>query len=331
MPQGTVNTKALGREAILTRYILNRLVAMFITLFIIITIAFMVVRLMPGSVYDNPEYSIEIIQALEAKAHLDKPMVVQYYYYLKGILFERDWGVSVKIAPCVPVFDVIKERIPVTMVLNLVSLAVSLPIGIMAGTVAALNKSKLPDHITSFMVVIFISVPSFVFATVMQYTLSFKLGWFPIVYGVSSAGVGKYHSIILPILALSFGPIATVTRYLRGELIETLGSEYMLLARTKGLTKYQATVRHAFRNSCVPLANIIIPMFTGILGGSLVVERIFAIPGIGGIMIESVNTSDHFLTVAVLLFYSIISLVTILLVDVSYGIIDPRIRLGGNE
>ena len=189
----------------------------------------------------------------------------------------------------------------------------------------------MPDHIISFLVVIFISVPSFVFATLMQYFLAFKAGWFPIVYSATAAGTAKYRSMMLPMLALSFGPIATVTRYLRGELIENLSSEYMLLARTKGLTKYQAAFRHAFRNSCVPLANIIIPMFTGILGGSLVVERIFAIPGVGGLMVESVSTSDHFLTVAVLLFYSVISLFTILLVDISYGIIDPRIRLGGNE
>ena len=125
------------------------------------------------------------------------------------------------------------------------------------------------------------------------------------------------------------GPIATVTRYLRGELIENLGSDYMLLARTKGLSKFQATMRHAFRNSCVPLANIIIPMFTGILGGSLVVERIFSVPGVGGIMIDAVNSSDHSLSLAVLLFYSIVSLATILVVDISYGIIDPRIRIGG--
>lgn len=302
-----------------------------LTLFIIVTIAFVVIRLMPGSVYDDPELPLEVIQVLEAKLHLDKPMIVQYYYFLKGIILDGDFGVSVKLAPSVPVFEVLKHRIPISMVLNLFSLAISLPIGIMTGTMAALNKSRIPDHIISLMVVLCISIPSFVFASLMQYGLAFKLGWFPIVYGASKVGLAKFYSMLLPILALSFGPIATVTRYLRGELIETLSSEYMLLARTKGLTKYQATVRHAFRNSCVPLANIIIPMFTGILGGSLVVERMFSIPGIGGIMIESVNSNDHSLTIAILLFYSFISLATILLVDISYGIIDPRIRLGGSR
>ncbi len=313
----------------MARYISNRLVAMALVLFMIVTITFMVLRLMPGSVYDdNPELSSTVIEALEAKAHLNEPMIVQYYYYVRGILFDQNWGVSVKIAPSVPVFDVIKTRIPISMTLNLVSLIVSLPLGILAGTIAAMNKNRLPDYVISLLVIIFISVPSFVFAAVMQYFLSFKFGWFPIIYNSTGVGWAKWHSLILPVLALAFGPIATVTRYLRGELLETLNSEYMLLARTKGLTKYQAAARHAFRNSCVPLANIIIPMFTGILGGSLVVERVFSIPGVGGIMVNSVNANDHALTLAVLLFYSMVSLLTILIVDISYGLIDPRIRLG---
>ena len=137
--------------------------------------------------------------------------------------------------------------------------------------------------------------------------------------------------MILPIMALAFSPIATVCRYLRGELTETLSSEYMLLARTKGLKKSQAVVRHAFRNSMVPLANVVIPMFTNIMGGSMVVEGIFSIPGIGGILVDSITVSDYSLSIAALLFYSFISVATILLVDISYGIIDPRIRLGAKN
>ena len=133
------------------------------------------------------------------------------------------------------------------------------------------------------------SLPSFVFASLMQYFLSFKLNLFPIVYESSAVGWARFSSMCLPILALAFGPIATVTRYLRGELVETVNSEFMTLAKTKGLTQVQATVRHAFRNSCLPLANVIIPMFTNILGGSLVVEQIFAIPGVGGLMVKSIN------------------------------------------
>ena len=314
----------------MARYIFQRIIAILITLFLIVSIGFLVIRLMPGGMYsDNPELPLHVIEALEAKAHLDKPMIVQYYHFLKGIIIDGDWGLSVKIAPSMPVFDVIKARIPNSMMLNIASLIVSLPIGIIAGTIAALYDSKYVDNIISFIVVLFISIPSFVFASAMQYILAFKFGWFPIVYEVSGAGWTKVMSLVLPVLALSFGPIARITRYLRGELIDTLNSEFMLLAKTKGLSDFQATARHAFRNSLLPLANIIIPMFTSILSGSLVTEKIFSIPGVGGIMIDSINTNDHYLTIAVLLFYSVISLATILIVDISYGIIDPRVRLGG--
>ena len=125
--------------------------------------------------------------------------------------------------------------------------------------------------------------------------------------------------------------IATIGRYLRGELIENLGSEYLLLARTKGLSRTQATVRHAFRNSLVPISNTLIGLLTGIMGGSLVIEKMFAVPGMGGQLVDSIMAGDHFLTVALLIFYSAISLVTILIVDLSYGIIDPRIRVGGGN
>ena len=312
----------------MTRYVVERLIAMLATMFIILTIAFAVVRLMPGSVYDNPELPDSVIEALEKNAHLDEPMIVQYGYFLKGAILENDWGTSVKIEPAVPAFEVLRKRIPASLGINLISLFVSVPLGIVAGTAAALKKNKMTDTAISFMVVICISVPSFIFAAMLQYFLAFKLGWFPLLYEATGGPGLMLRSIVLPVVALALGPIATIARYLRGELIETLGSDFMLLAQTKGLTRVQATVRHAFRNSCVPLVNIVIPMFTNILGGSLVVERIFSIPGVGGIMINSINANDYSLTVAVLIFYSLVSLVTMLIVDISYGIVDPRIRLG---
>lgn len=316
----------------MTRYIASRILAMLLTLFIIMTVSFFVIRLMPQNIFDNPELPPHVVEMLEAKMHLDKPLYVQYGYYLKGIILERDFGTSVKVRPSLPVFDVIKYRIPITVVLNLLSIFISLPIGIVAGTVAALNKNRLPDHIISFIVVIFISVPSFVFASLLQYVFTFKYPIFPTLYNPSAVGIKAFlSSITLPVLALAFGPIATVTRYLRGELIETMNSEYLLLARTKGLTNVQAITRHAFRNSFLPLVNIIVPMFTSIMGGSLIIENIFAIPGMGGILITSINTGDHPLTIALLIFYSAISLITILIMDLTYGILDPRIKIGGTK
>lgn len=313
------------------KYIFQRIIALCITLLIITTIAFMVIRLMPGSVYDDPDLPPEVIELLNAKYHLDKPLIVQYGIFVKNVLVHWDWGTSIKMQPKVPVFDVLKSKIPISLSINIWSLLIAIPLGIMAGIIAAINKNGLIDHVISFLVVICISVPSFIFASLLQYYLAFKQGWFPIIYEPSAAGIGKYLSMILPIMALSFGPIARVARYLRAELTETLNSDFMLLARTKGLTQFQSTVRHALRNSFLPLANIVIPMFTNILGGSLVIESIFSIPGIGGLMIQSINSSDHPLTIAILLFYSFISLLTILIVDLSYGIIDPRVRVGGRK
>jgi len=314
------------------KYILGRIAAMLITMFVIVTISFFIVRLMPMKIFDHPDVPPEVVKMLEAKMHLDKPLFVQYVYFLKGIIFEGDWGISAKIRPRVPVFDVIASRIPISMLINVVSLIISLPIGIVAGTWAALKRNKLPDHIISFLVVMFISIPSFVFATVMQYTFSYVFKIFPTLYRPSASTVGELAmSIALPVIALALGPIATVARYLRGELIETLSSEFLLLAKTKGLSQRQAITRHAFRNSCIPLVNIIVPMFTGILGGSLVIENIFAIPGLGGMLVNSTNAGDHPLTIALLIFYSIISLLTILLMDIVYGILDPRIKMGGKK
>lgn len=316
----------------MTRYIASRVIAMLLTLFIIMTISFFIIRLMPQNIFDNPELPPYVVEMLEAQMHLDKPLYVQYFYFLRGVVTEGDFGTSVKIRPSLPVFEVIQSRIPITILLNILSILISLPIGILAGTVAALYKNRIPDHMVSFMVIIFISIPSFVFASVMQYLFTFVFPVFPTLYNPSATGIAQVlHSITLPVFALAFGPIATVARYLRGELIETMSSEFLLLARTKGLTHTQAIVRHAFRNSFLPLVNIIVPMFTGIMGGSLIIENIFSIPGMGGMLVTSINTGDHPLTVALLIFYSAISLVTILIMDLTYGILDPRIQMGGRK
>ena len=314
------------------KYILGRIGAMLLTLFLVMTLSFWVIRLMPMTIFENPEVSPEVQRRLEDRMHLHEPMIVQYYYFIEGIVTKGDFGTSVKIRPGLQVFDIIRERIPPTMLLNFFSLLISIPLGILSGTAAALKRNTWVDNVISFLIVIFISVPSFVFASLMQYVFAFMWPVFPTLYNAQAPNVwAAFHSMILPIVALSLNPIATIARYLRGELIETLSSEYMLLARTKGLTQQEATWRPAFRNSLVPIANTIIPLITGIMGGSLVIEKIFAVPGTGGLLVDSILGGDHFLTVALLIFYSLISLVTIFVVDVSYGIIDPRIRIGGGK
>ena len=313
------------------KYILERIGAMLLTLFLVMVLSFMIIRLMPMSIFENPEVSPEIQYKLEEEMHLHDPIPVQLFYFLKNIVVDFNFGTSVKIKPGVGVFSIIADRIPPTVALNFLSLFISIPLGLIAGTAAALKRNTWMDTVISFMIVLFISIPSFVFASLMQYCLTYLWPVFPTLYDATGGLWVQLYSMILPILALALGPIATIGRYLRGELIENLGSEYLLLARTKGLSRTQATVRHAFRNSLVPISNTLIGLLTGIMGGSLVIEKMFAVPGMGGQLVDSIMAGDHFLTVALLIFYSAISLVTILIVDLSYGIIDPRIRVGGGN
>lgn len=149
-------------------YLLKRLLALIVTLFIIVSVAFLVIRLMPGTAYDDPSLSPQVLEAIDKKYHLDEPLIVQYGIFLKSILLDWDWGTSIKIQPTIPVFQVLESKIPLTLAINLIALAVSIPIGIIAGVLAAIKKNTLTDHVISFLVVIFISIPSFVFATVLR-------------------------------------------------------------------------------------------------------------------------------------------------------------------
>jgi oligopeptide transport system permease protein len=200
------------------------------------------------------------------------------------------------------------------------------------GITMALRKDKLYDHVTSTAVVFFISVPSFVIAALLQYVVAFRWGWFPIILEpVVGLTWEKFYSMILPILALSFGGIAGMSRMLRAELAETLTSEFMLLAKAKGL-KYRQTIwRHALRNACVPMATTFLCLFLGILGSSIVIEQIFAVPGLSRLMLDSLRSNDHPLTLAIVYFYALIGLFMAILADLSYGIVDPRIRMGGRK
>ena len=313
------------------RYVLKRFGAMLLTLFLVMALSFMIIRLMPMSIFEDPEVPPEVQYQLEEEMHLHDSIPVQLFYFLKNIVTEFNFGRSVKIKPGVQVFSIIVSRIPPTVKLNFLSLFLSIPLGLIAGTVAALNRNTWADHVISFVIVLFISIPSFVFASLMQYTLTYAWPIFPTLYDATGGSRAQLYSMVLPIIALALNPIATIGRYLRGELIENISSEYLLLARTKGLTKGQAIVRHAFRNSMIPITNTLVALLTGILGGSLVIEKMFSVPGMGGALVDSILAGDHFLTVALLIFYSAISLVTILIVDISYGLIDPRIRVGGGN
>ncbi len=307
---------------------------MLMTFFIIITICFFLVRMLPQEMPIDKNQQAVIAARWEALGY-NKPIIVQYGLYLKGIFTSFDFGTSWKISIMKPATQVLGERILPTVLVNLYSLIFSIPVGILLGIYAAIRKNKWQDHVISTIVILFVSVPSYVYAFLVQYIFYFKLKWVPtnVMYSLQDAG-GSYFtwkmftSLILPILALSFGEIAGLCRFTRAELTETLTSDYMLLARTKGLTRSQATIRHALKNAMVPILPMIISSFIGILGGSLVIEQIFSIPGIGSLYINSINQLDYDIFMLDSIFYTLIGLLAGIVVDISYGFIDPRIKMG---
>lgn len=316
------------------KYILKRLGLLVFTFFVIITISFFLIRLLPQEMPLDVNLQALIKARWEALGY-NKPIIVQYGIYLRNIFTKFDFGTSWKIALTTPAVEVMGSRILPTVIVNLYSLILSIPVGISLGIYAAIKKNKWQDHLISTIVIIFVSVPSYVYAFLVQYFFYFKLRWVPtnVMYSLADAG-GSYFtakmfsSLILPVLALSFGEIAGLTRFTRAELSETLTSEYMLLARTKGLTRGQATTRHALKNAMVPIFPMLIASFIGILGGSMIIEQIFSIPGVGSLYLMSINQLDYDIFMLETVFYTLIGLTAGIVVDISYGFIDPRIKMG---
>lgn len=216
------------------------------------------------------------------------------------------------------------------MMVNIYSMIFAIPSGLLLGIFAALKKNKWQDYLISTLVMVFISVPSYVYALLIQYLLCYKLKLFPLQMnsGTNYFSLSMFRSVMPAVLALAFGSIASLARYVRAELSEVLTSDFMLLARTKGLTRSQATIRHAMRNSMVPVFPMILGEFVGILGGSLIIETIFGVPGVGQLYLNSITARDYNFFMLLSAFYTLIGLVSGLVVDISYGFIDPRIRMG---
>lgn len=316
------------------KYILKRILLMICVCFIIMTICFVMIRMLPNQLpRGNGDYAETVAQMRKAWGY-DEPILTQYFIFLKNIFTKWDWGVCTKVGTYLnPVTKHIAQKLPATIAVNVWAMVVSIPLGLLFGIYAALKKNKWQDHVISVAIMFFISVPDYIYAFILQYFLGFKLGWFPVVVesGTNYFSAAMLKSMVLPILAMSFGTIASLMRSVRAELTETLTSDYMLLARTKGLTRRQATLRHALRNSMVPIMPLIISEFVMVLSGSLIIEKIFGIPGIGNTYVSSILQRDYNLFLAVSMFYTVISLAATLVIDLSYGLVDPRIRMGGGK
>ncbi|MDD4836760.1 MAG: ABC transporter permease [Dethiosulfovibrio sp.] len=308
----------------MAQYILKRISYMILTLLVVIAMTFFLMRSIPG----DPLASLARALPEQTKANfyakygLDKPLFQQYLIYMKNLL-KGDLGESVVYAGR-SVSETIIQTSPVSAAVGGLALIVGLIVGISLGIVAALYKNSWPDYLVMFIAILGITIPVFVLASLFQYFFSVKLGWLP------TSGWGKPQHMVLPVIVLCFGTIATYARYIKSSMLEVLGQDYILTARAKGLSEFQVITRHVMRNSMLPAITILAGRIVGIFTGAFVVERMFSIPGIGFYYISSINNNDYSMTLGTTVFYAALFVVMQLIVDFVYMLVDPRIRLAGD-
>lgn len=319
----------------MAKYVLKRILLMLMVFLIIISMCFVLIKLLPNKPVEQFGKDMQLIEMRRELLGFNKPIMEQYWIFLKRSLIGGDWGVSEVLYIGQNVWDKFIEKMPATVIVNAYTMLFAVPLGLLFGIYAALRKNTWQDHLISTLVMVFVSVPSYVYAFLVQYFLCFKLKWFPFQMksGYDFLSWDTFVSLVPAIISLGFGTIAGLTRYTRAELTEVLTSDFLLLARTKGLSRAQTTVRHALRNSMVPIFPMILGEFIGILGGSLIIEQIFGIPGVGPLYIASITaaTPDYNFFMLLSAFYTLVGLVSGILVDLSYGFIDPRIRMGSKK
>ena len=307
----------------MSKYVLKRLMYMFIALFIIITITFFLMKLMPGSPFNDTKLNAQQKEILNEKYGLNDPVALQYVNYLKNVV-TGDFGNSFQYHN-MPVWDLVKPRLIPSMEMGITAMVIGVVLGLVLGVAAATKQNTWVDYTTTIISVIAVSVPSFVLAVLLQYVFAVKLEWFPV------AGWEGFSTAILPSLALSATVLATVARYIRAEMIEVLSSDYILLARAKGNSALKVLFGHALRNALIPIITIIVPMLAGILTGTLTIENIFGVPGLGDQFVRSITTNDFSVIMATTILFSTLFIVSIFIVDILYGVIDPRIRVQGGK
>ncbi len=329
------------------KYVTKRICLMLLTFFIIFTMCFVLIKLLPIPTNALPGQDPEIImKTLEGRGWITNikegangvwtydrvPILTQYVNYFKRIITNGDFGIATTYGEYMNmnIWEVFTDHLPPTILINIYSTLIGVPIGLALGIIAALKKNKWQDQVINIFIILLISVPSIVRALIIQYGLCFKLGWFPLIMSTSDDYFTweVFRSMMPAVFALCLGSIAGYARYTRAELSEVLTGEFMLLARTKGLTKAQAISRHALRNSMVVIFPSILSEFIAVLSGSLIIEKMFAVNGVGGLYLNSITFQDYDFFMMLSGFYTLVSLAAGIVTDISYGFIDPRIRMG---
>ena len=303
-------------------YIFKRLVYVVIAMYLIITATFFLMQLAPGSPFaSEKDFPPAIEEQLNAKYGLDNPWYIQYKDYLVSTL-SFDFGESMKYKGR-STNDIIAESFPVSLALGIQAMILSIGIGILLGVISALYHNKFPDYVSTVVAILGISVPSFILAGMFQYYLSFKAGWFPV------SGWKGFSYTILPSIAIALTHAGFIAKLTRSSMLEQNNSDYVKLARAKGIGKWTVVVKHSLRNALLPVITYLGPLSAGVITGSFIIEQIFAIPGLGRHFVTSITNRDYTVIMGTTVFYSIILLLAVLIVDILYGIIDPRIKLKG--
>lgn len=302
------------------KYVLKRVFFMAITLWLIATITFFLMQLLPGTPYTNQErLSPETIAMLNQQVGLDKPVIVQYGIYLSNLL-QGDFGISFQFKNQ-PVAHLLAGRVGPSLQLGLQAIIFGTVIGTILGTISAMKQNTWADTSSTLVAILGRSIPNFVFAVLLQYIFAIRLHVLPI------AKWDGFIYTILPTIALAMSPLADSARFIRTEMVEVLHSDYVELARAKGLSRWEIAFKHGLRNSLIPLMTLLGPLAVALMTGSLVVENFFAIPGIGEQFVKSITTNDYPTIMAVTILYSFMLIFVILVVDLLYGLVDPRIRV----
>jgi len=306
----------------MVKYILKRLGYILIALFVIVTVTFFLMRIAPGSPFAS-EKSVppEIQQALDKEYGLSNPWYVQYKDYLISTA-KFDFGESMKYKGR-STNDMITESFPVSLTLGIEAMILAVGFGILIGTVSALYHNKFPDYLGTTFAVLGISVPSFILAGLLQYFVGLKWQLLPI------SGWNGFMYSILPALAIAITHMGFIAKLTRSSMLEQNNSEYVKMARAKGIGKWATVFKHTLRNALLPVVTYLGPLAAGVVTGSFIVEQIFAIPGLGKYFVTSITNRDYTVIMGTTVFYSIILLFAVLIVDILYGFIDPRIKLRG--
>jgi peptide/nickel transport system permease protein len=307
-------------------YIIKRLLIMLLTIWAIITLTFVVMKFIPGDPFasDADVLPEEVLENIRAKYNLDEPLPVQYALYMKNLVM-LDMGPSIK-SQTRSVNSIIADGIPASAQLGLQALTIALVFGLLLGIIAALNHNRIIDYVSMIIAIIGISVPSFILAPLLIKYFAVEWNLLPV------ASWGTWQHTVLPSIALAMAPLAVVARFMRSSMIDVMNQNYMRTANAKGLSTVQLVVKHGIRNAILPVITFIGPLFVALITGTFVIEKIFAIPGLGKYFVDSIFNRDYPVIMGTTIFFSTILVVTLFLIDISYRLIDPRIKLtsGGN-